>query len=62
MPVPESVDKDREAPDPAVDGEAIGSAIAMVKRSGFCKVLVHSFSISRKTQETNVRKQDEIKH
>ena len=28
-PVPESVDRDNEAPDPAVEGDAMGSAIAM---------------------------------
>ena len=37
-PVPESVDNDSEAPEPAVDGDAIGSAIAM-GNSRVCVVL-----------------------
>ena len=37
MPFPESVLNDREAPDPAVDGAAIGSAMATAaKQSGLC--------------------------
>ena len=37
IPFPESVLNDNEAPEPAVEGAAIGSAIASTaKQSGFC--------------------------
>ena len=62
MPFPESVLNDRDAPDPAVEGAAIGSAIARAEQqSGLC--IVSGFqTFCRKLLETNESKHKESKH
>ena len=60
-PVPESVDNDSEAPEPAVDGDAIGSAIAM-GNSRVCVVLFTGFLNFRKSLETNETQHEEKNH